>query len=159
MSESEIRRKKRGSPPRKAGLAARKKLDKDLLSLKDILKELEHKFQLKERQYKLIDNENQNENGLGNPFGDELDDSGGGGDGGGGGGDGGGGGGGSSSVSGVTGLVGAEGSYVSRAQIQKRLQEQMLIEGKWCCAFLCTFFFFFFFFLSLQFSFPFKIFL
>ena len=130
MGASDLRKKRRGSDRQGARVAVRKKLEKDLDFLRKHLSELERTYKLKARQYSLPEPKNE-----GNPFSDtnsnqssrhNSNSS-------------------SSSssntnstnnnntpsiVSGVNGLVGAEGSYVSREQVQQRLQQQMLIQGE-----------------------------
>jgi hypothetical protein len=136
MEVSDLKKKRRGSVPRAGGIAVRKKLEKDLASLNQNLNQLKNKCELKIRQYPL---QPKNE---GNPFDNNHEVVG----------FGGGGGSNSSSsrgsnndnhndhaaasnssrpaVSGVNGLVGSEGSYVSREEVHARLQQQMLIEGE-----------------------------
>jgi t-SNARE complex subunit (syntaxin) len=119
MSASDLKKKRRGSGQRAGSIAVRKKLEKDLASLKQTLEDLKKKCELKIRQYPLPEPKNE-----GNPFGSnnrsdgygdppdgsEQQQS--------------------IAVSGVNGLISSEGSYVSREQIHARLQEQMLIEGE-----------------------------
>jgi len=116
LGASDLRKKRRGSMPRAAGIASRKKLEKDLESLRQVLNTLERTYKLKARQY-AVQQEPKNE---GNPFAESSNNM-------------------NSAgeqkqhqpvISGVNGLVGAEGTYVSREQVQKRLQQQMLIEGE-----------------------------
>lgn len=129
MEVSDLKKKRRGSVPRAGGIAVRKKLEKDLASLNQNLNQLKNKCELKIRQYPL---QPKNE---GNPFENNHEVVGFGG-----------GGRGSNNdnhndraaasnpsrpaVSGVKGLVGSEGSYVSREEVHARLQQQMLIEGE-----------------------------
>ena len=131
MSVSDLKKKRSGSEPRSAGVAVRKKLEKDLASLKQTLNELTNRCELKIRQYPLSEEAPNEGNPFESPLSNNKSDN-----------SGGGGGPGTyggncatsssatSVVSGVNGLVGAEGSYVSREQVHARLQQQMLIEGE-----------------------------
>lgn len=145
MALSEDRKKKRGTKT-VVNVGVRKKLEKDLSKLKTRLTDTERQMKLKERQFgaflkqmeaeaeaRAKRSERRNvsgsssasmdssfgDNGGGNPFAGDF--SGGcrdsdGFDG--------------PNVGGVRGLVTSDGAYVSRDQVQKRLQQQMLIEGE-----------------------------
>ena len=143
VASSDARRKKRGSTT--VNVAVRKKLEKDLHKLKLRLDDTKKKMKLKERQFCAFLKQMEAEaearakrserrhvsgsssgtvdsmlSGGGNPFGGDFggnDDIG------------------SERgsgpiVGGINGLVTSDGAYVSRDQVQKRLQQQMLIEGE-----------------------------
>jgi hypothetical protein len=148
MASSEDRKKKRGTK-KVVNVAVRKKLEKDLSKLKTRLADTERQMKLKERQFgaflkqmeaeaeaRAKRSERRNVSGSsatstdssfgsfgdgndggGNPFAGDFGVRDGGSSGG-------------PIVGGVRGLVTSDGAYVSRDQVQKRLQQQMLIEGE-----------------------------
>ena len=146
IASSEDRKKKRGSIP-VVTVAVRKKLEKDLNKLKARLADTERQMKLKERQFGAFLRQMEAEaearaqrsqmrnvsdssvssiggssyGGEGNPFADDFDvgngrrssdnsDD--------------------PNIGGVRGLVTSDGAYISRDQVQRRLQQQMLIEGE-----------------------------
>ena len=141
IASSEDRKKKRGSKA-VVTVAVRKKLEKDLSKLKHRLADTERQMKLKERQFGAflkqmeaeaearanrskrrnvsdssmgsIESSYGDSSGSGNPFTGDLDSSGNE----------------EPNVGGVQGLVNSNGTYVSRDQVQKQLQRQMLIEGE-----------------------------